>query len=300
MSFLLDIIAATFRSSTPIVYAAVGDTYVQRAGMLNLGIEGMMFAGAFFGFVTAFHSGSLWLGLAAAAGVGIAAALLLGFLIVTLGTSQHVAGIGLTLLLIAVSEFTNRLVFGRPETLPKVETFHLLEPLDFRILDQYGLTYVAFLVLLPAAWWVLNRSSFGLRVRAVGENPEAADVAGVDVSRMRYAALAVGGALAALGGAFLTLAVLGSFTLDIVAGRGWVALAMVIFGRWRVGRAVAGALIFAAVYSLGLRLQNEPGWDAVPYEVLLALPYVAVIVALALAGRNVAYPGAYLRPYRRA
>ena len=114
MNFLLDIVAATFRTSTPLVYAAVGDTYVQRAGMLNLGIEGMMFAGAFFGFMAAYESGSLLVGLVAAAGVGIAAAALLGFLIVTLGTSQHVAGIGLTLLLIAVSEFTNRLVFGRP------------------------------------------------------------------------------------------------------------------------------------------------------------------------------------------
>ena len=300
MSFLLDIVAATFRISTPIVYATVGDTYVQRGGMLNLGIEGMMFAGAFFGFVTAFHTGSLWLGLAAAAGVGIAAALLLGLLIVTLGTSQHVAGIGMTLLLIAVSEFTNRLVFGGSATLPKVETFDVLSPLDFRIFLQYGMTYVAFLVLVPVAWWVLNRSSFGLRVRAVGENPEAADVAGVNVFWTRYAALMVGGALAAIGGAFLTLAVLGSFTLDIVAGRGWVALAMVIFGRWQVGRAVLGALIFAAVYSLQLRLQIVPGWDAVPYELLIALPYVAVIVTLAFAGRNVAYPGAYLRPYRRA
>jgi ABC-type uncharacterized transport system permease subunit len=300
VNFVLDIVSATFRVSTPIVYATVGDTYVQRGGMLNLGIEGMMFAGAFFGFVTAFHTGSLWLGLAAAVGVGVAAAMLLGFLIVTLGTSQHVAGIGMTLLLIAVSEFTNRLVFGRPATLPKVETFDVLKPIDFRVFHQYGLTYVAFLALVPAAWWVLNRSSFGLRVRAVGENPEAADVAGINVFWTRYAALMVGGALAALGGAFLTLAVLGSFTLDIVAGRGWVALAMVIFGRWRVGRAVVGVLIFAGVYSLQLRLQIVPGWDAVPYELLIALPYVAVIVALALAGRNVAYPGAYLRPYRRA
>jgi general nucleoside transport system permease protein len=176
----------------------------------------------------------------------------------------------------------------------------VLSPLDFRIFQQYGMTYVAFLVLVPVAWWVLNRSSFGLRVRAVGENPEAADVAGVNVFWTRYAALMVGGALAAIGGAFLTLAVLGSFTLDIVAGRGWVALAMVIFGRWQVGRAVLGALIFAAVYALQLRLQIVPGWDAVPYELLIALPYVVVIVTLAFAGRNVAYPGAYLRPYRRA
>jgi len=300
MSFVLDILQATFRTSTPIVYASVGDTYTQRAGMLNLGIEGMMFAGAFFGFLTAFHTGSLWLGLAAALGVGILSAAVLGFLVVTLGTSQHVAGIGMTLLLISVSEFTNRLVFGRPETLPKIDTFDVLSPLDFRIFHQYGMTYAALLALVPAAWWVLNRSSFGLRVRAVGENPEAADVAGVNVFLVRYLALMVGGALAAVGGAFMTLAVLGSFTLDIIAGRGWVALAMVIFGRWQVGRAVLGALIFAAVYSLQLRLRILPGWDAVPFELLLALPYVVVIAALAIAGRNAAYPGAYLRPYRRA
>jgi ABC-type uncharacterized transport system permease subunit len=300
VNFTLDVLAATFRSSTPLVYAATGDTFVQRAGMLNLGIEGMMFAGAFVGFTTAYHSGSLLVGLLAAAAVGVAAAAVLGLLIVTLGTSQHVAGIGLTLLLISASEFTNRLVFGRPETLPKIETFDVLTPIDARVFSQYGMTYAAFLLLAPAAWLLLMRTSFGLRVRAVGENPEAADVAGVNVFRTRYLALMVGGALAALGGAFMTLALLGSFTLDIIAGRGWVALALVIFGRWRVEGAVLGALVFAAVFSLQLRLRILPGWDDVPFELLLALPYVVIIVALALSGRNVAYPGAYLRPYRRA
>ena len=300
MSFVLDIVAATFRTATPLVYASVGDTYVQRAGMLNLGIEGMMFAGAFFGFAAAYGSGSLLVGLLAAAAVGLAAAALLGFLVVTLGTSQHVAGIGLTLFLISVSEFANRIVFGRRATLPKIETFDVWSPLDGRVLSQYGMTYVAFLVLAPLAWWLLRGSRFGLRVRAVGENPEAADVAGVNVFRTRYLALAVGGVLAAVGGAFITLALLGSFTLDIIAGRGWVALALVIFGRWRVEGAVLGAVVFAAVYSLQLRLRILEGWEDVPYELLLALPYIVVIAALAISGRNVAYPGAYLKPYRRA
>jgi simple sugar transport system permease protein len=300
MSFLLDILSATFRTSTPLVYASVGDTFVQRAGMLNLGIEGMMFAGAFFGFAAAYGSGSLLVGLLAAAGIGIAAAAVLGFLIITLGTSQHVAGIGLTLLLIAVSEFSNRLIFGRRETLPRIETFQQLSPLDARPFVQYGMTYVAFFVLVPLAWLLLMRTSFGLRVRSVGENPEAADVAGVNVFAIRYLALLLGGALVAVGGAFMTLALLGSFTLDIIAGRGWVALALVIFGRWRIEGAVLGALLFAGVYSLQLRLRIESGFDAVPFELLLALPYIVVIVALAISGRNVAYPGAYLRPYRRA
>jgi len=300
MSFVLDIVSATFRTSTPLVYASVGDTFVQRAGMLNLGIEGMMFAGAFFGFAAAYGSGSLLVGLAAAAGVGIAAASLLGFLIVTLGTSQHVAGIGMTLLLISVSEFCNRLIFGNDATLPKIDTFDPISPVDARPFVQYGMTYFAFFVLVPAAWLLLMRTSFGLRVRAVGENPEAADVAGVPVFATRYVALLLGGALVAVGGAFMTLALLGSFTLDIIAGRGWVALALVIFGRWRIEGAVLGALVFAAVYSLQLRLRIESGFEAVPYEILLALPYLVVIVGLAISGRNVAYPGAYLRPYRRA
>jgi general nucleoside transport system permease protein len=300
MSFLLDILAATFRTSTPLVYAAVGDTVVQRAGMLNLGIEGIMFAGAFFGFWAAHATGSLLVGLLVAVAVGVAAAALLGFLIVTLGTSQHVAGIGLTLLLISICEFTNRLAFGRPETLPKIETFQPLSPFDGRVFTQYGMTYAAFLLVAPAAWLLLRWTTFGLRVRAVGENPEAADVAGVNVFVTRYLALMLGGGLIALGGAFMTLALLGSFTLDIIAGRGWVALALVIFGRWRIEGAVLGALVFAGVYSLQLRLRILPGWDEVPFELLLAMPYVVVIVALALSGRNVAYPGAYLRPYRRA
>lgn len=299
MSFLLDILSATFRTGTPLVYASVGDTIVQRAGILNLGIEGMMFAGAFFGFAAAYGTGSLWVGLLAAVAVGMLAAALLGFLVVTLGTSQHVAGIGLTLFLISVSEFSNRLIFGRRETLPKIDTFGLWSPLDGRPFVQYGMTYAAFLLLAPAAWLLLQRTSFGLRVRAVGESPEAADVAGVDVFKTRYLALLLGGALVALGGAFMTLALLGSFTLDIIAGRGWVALALVIFGRWRIEGAVAGAIVFAAVYSLQLRLRILPGWDDVPYELLLALPYIVVIAALAVSGRNVAYPAAYLKPYRR-
>jgi ABC-type uncharacterized transport system permease subunit len=300
VEFLVTLLAATFRNATPLVYATVGELYCERAGILNLGIEGTMYAGAFFGFAAAYGSGSLLVGLAAAVVVGIASGLLMGLLSVTLGTNQHVAGIGITLLLIGVSEFSNRMFFGRRETLPRIDPFSLLQPLGGGVFAQYGLTYLAFLAVVPLAWWLLMRTDFGLRVRAVGENPEAADVAGINVFRTRYLALMLGGALMAVGGAFFTLAALGSFTLDIIAGRGWVAIALVIFGRWRIGRAVLGALLFAGVFALQLRLRILPGWGAVPFELLLALPYLVTILALALAGRNVAYPGAYLRPYRRA
>jgi simple sugar transport system permease protein len=302
--FLVDLLAATLRNATPLVYGAVGETYAERSGVLNLGIEGTMYAGAFFGFAVAYSTGSLLLGLAAAIVVGLLAGALMALLTVTLGANQHVSGIGLTILLIGLSEFTNRLIFGgtevqRIDPFPQLEAPAVLGALA-PLFTQYALTWLAFLVVVPGAWWLLNRSSFGLEIRAVGENPEAADAAGVRVGRTRYLALMLGGALMAIGGSFFTLALLGSFTLDIIAGRGWVAIALVIFGRWRIVRVVAGALIFAAVYSLQLRLRILPGWGDVPFELLLALPYLVVIAALAVSGRNVAYPGAYLKPYRRS
>jgi simple sugar transport system permease protein len=303
MTFLIDILAATFRNATPLVYGTVGETYTERAGVLNLGIEGTMYAGAFAGFAVAYQTGDPWLGLLGAIAVGILAGAIMAFLTVTLGANQHVSGLGLTIVLIGLSEFANRLLFAGT-TLDRIEPMPLLDPFEGlgdlgAVANQYGLTYLAFFLVVPVAWWVLGRTPLGLSIRAVGENPEAADVAGIDVFRIRYVALMIGGALMAVGGAFLTLAVLGSFSLDIIAGRGWVCIALVIFGRWRIFRGVLGALVFAAVFSLGLRLRITPGFEGVPNEIMLALPYVVVIVALALSGRNVPYPGAYLKAYRR-
>lgn len=294
---VLALLTAALVAATPLVYGALGEVVTERAGVLNLGIEGTLYAGAFVGFLTAARSGSPWLGLLVAVVAGAAAGALMALLTVTLGVNQHVAGIGTTLLLIGASEFTNRLLYGGG-SLVQTPKFDLLLP-DVPVLGQYLLTYVGLLVVAPALWWVLRRSGFGLRVRAVGENPEAADVAGISVVRTRYAALVLGGALMAVGGAFLTLAVLGTFTLGIIAGRGWVCVALVIFARWRVWPAVAGALLFAAVDALQLQLAITPGFSGVPRELLIATPYLVVILALAVSGRHVAYPGAYLRPYRR-
>lgn len=304
MTFIVDLLAATLRNATPLVYGTVGETYSERSGVLNLGIEGTMYAGAFAGFAAAAATGSPLIGLAAAIVVGVLSGAIMSFLTVTLGANQHVSGIGLTIMLIGASEFANRLLFQGTD-LQRIEPMPLLDPLSALgeggvVFQQYALTYVAFLVVVPLAWWILQRSSFGLEIRAVGENPEAADAAGVNVARTRYLALMIGGALMAIGGAFFTLAVLGSFTLDIIAGRGWVCVALVIFGRWRIGRGVLGALVFSFVYSLQFRLRILPGFGDLPFELLLALPYLVVIVALALSGRNVAYPGAYLKPYRRS
>jgi simple sugar transport system permease protein len=300
MSFLSDVIAATFRNATPLVFGTVGETYCERAGILNLGIEGTMYAGAFFGFYAAQTTGSLLVGLLVALGVGLGAGAVMGLLTVTFGTNQHVAGLGLTLFLIGCADFVNRLEYRGSQEQQRIEPFGTWDVFGVEILSQYALTYVAFFVVVPLAWWVLMRTTLGLNIRAVGENPEAADAAGVSVARTRYLALLIGGALMAVGGAFFTLAALGSFTLNIIAGRGWVCVALVIFGRWRIGRAVLGALLFAFVYALQLRLRLLPELGGVPFELLLALPYIVVILALVASGRNVAYPGAYLKPYRRS
>jgi simple sugar transport system permease protein len=298
MTTLVALIGAALVSATPLLYATLGELVTERAGILNLGIEGTMYAGAFAGFLVAASTGSPWLGLIGAVVVGLLSGLLMGLLTVTFGVNQHVAGIGTTLLLIGFSEFVNRLKYGGG-AVPQIEKFGLLFK-DVPVLEQYLLTYIGFLVLAPVMWWMLRGTGFGLRVRAVGENPEAADAAGISVARTRYAALLLGGALTAVGGAVLTLAILGSFTLNITAGRGWVCIALVIFARWRVWPAVLGALLFAGVDALQLQLAISSTFDSVPRELLIALPYLVVVATLAISGRGVRYPGAYLRPYRRA
>ncbi len=308
LTFLVGLIAATLRVATPLIYATIGEVYTERAGILNLGIEGIMFLGAFVGFAVAYQAnqaglaGYLWLGLAGAILSGVVMALLMGFFSVTLGVNQHVAGLGITLLCMGLSLFGFRLVFGESKVLPSIDPFAQFSvfsdlPGLGPIFNQYLLTYLAYLVLVPLAWWILYRTSLGLQLRAVGENPEAADAAGVNVFKMRYLALVIGGALMAVGGAFLSLAQLGAFSPGIIAGRGWVCIALVIFARWDPIRAMWGALLFGGVFALQLRLQTT-GLD-LPFEIFLALPYLVTIVALAIAGRNAPYPGAYLKPYRR-
>jgi ABC-type uncharacterized transport system permease subunit len=307
VSSLLSLLAATLRVATPLIYGTIGEMFTERAGVLNLGIEGIMFLGAFVGFAvaaslaTAESAAYLWFGLAAAIGAGVLAALIFAWFSVTLGVNQHVAGLGMTLLCTGLSLFGFRLVFGESSVLPSIDPFGQTTflgdiPVFGPVLEQYGLTYGA-LLLVPLSWWALYRTNFGLALRTVGENPEAADVSGVSVARTRYLAIMLGGGLMALGGAFLSLAQLGAFTPGIVSGRGWICIALVIFARWDPLRALWGALLFGGVFALQLRLQTEG--LPLPYELFLALPYLVTIAALALAGRHAPYPGAYLKPYWR-
>jgi simple sugar transport system permease protein len=309
LTFMVGLLGATLRVATPLLYATLGELYTERSGVLNLGIEGTMFLGAFTGFAIAAKSseaglpGYLWLGLLGAIVAGVLLGLLMAFFSVSLGVNQHVSGLGITLLSIGLSLFGFRLIFGQSSVLPSIEPFGQFSifgdlPVLGPIFEQYVLTYLAFLVLLPLAWWLLYRTSFGLELRSVGENPEAADAAGVNVFRIRTIAIVLGSALMAVGGAFLSLAQLGAFSPGIIAGRGWVCIALVIFAKWDPIRAMWGALLFGGVFALQLRLQLINDLN-IPFEIFLALPYLVTILALAIAGRNVAYPGAYLKPYRR-
>jgi ABC-type uncharacterized transport system permease subunit len=299
--FLISIIAATLRVSTPLLFGALGETISEKAGILNLGIEGMMGFSAFIGFWAAKSTNSAWVGLLAAIIAGLVLGLLIALLTVTFGLSQHVSGLGITLLGTGLSLFLFRLAFPDPTLPPRLTT--PFEPLPILtgtsvapIFSQFMLTYLAF-ALVPICWWVLYRTGFGLNLRACGENPEAADTAGVNVYRVRYVALALGGILIGMAGGFLSLAQLDSFTYGIVAGRGWVAIALVILGNWNPVRVLVGALLFAVFQALQLRWQAQG--VQLPYWFLLALPYLVTILALMFAGRNASYPGALLKPYKR-
>ncbi len=299
--FLISVIAATLRVATPLLFAALGETIAEKAGILNLGIEGTMVFAAFVGFWAAKISGVLWVGLLAAIFAGVALGLLMALLTVTLGLSQHVSGLGVTLLGTGLALFFFRLAFPDPKLPPKLAApFAQLPilvgtPLE-PIFSQFLLTYIAF-ALVPVGWWLLYHTGFGLNLRACGENPEAADTAGVSVYRIRYIALALGGALMGTAGGFLSMAQLDAFTYGIVAGRGWVAIALVILGNWNPLRVFVGALLFAVFQALQLRWQAQG--VQLPYWFLLALPYLVTILALMLAGRNASYPAALLKPYQR-
>ncbi|MDQ0392340.1 ABC transporter permease [Labrys monachus] len=297
--------AAVLRIATPLIFATLGELVSERAGVLNLGIEGIMLLSAMTGFAAAYGSGSLWVGVAAAVATGAAMAALHAVFTVALGLSQHVSGIGITLLSSGLAYFLYRLLFGQQATpatitafrtapIPGLSSIPVIGPILF---DQFALVYLA-LIAVPLSAFVLYRTPWGLALRMVGENPRAADSAGVDVIARRFQAVILGGALMGLGGAFLTIAQFNAFTFGVVSGRGWVAIALVVFGRWDPWRVAGAALLFAFVDALQLRLQAS-GLGHIPYEAFLMLPFLLTIVAMALMSRNAVAPAALLRPFRK-
>ena len=297
--------AALIRIATPLVFATLGELFAERSGVLNLGIEGIMLLSAMTGFTAAYFSGDLWIGVAAAAATGATMALLMGLLTVTLGLSQHVSGLGVTMLCSGLAFYFYRLIFGQPSQPPSIEPFRPVAipglsdipwvgPVLF---NQFALSYLALATVAVAAF-VLARTPWGLGLRTVGENPHAADAAGIDVAKVRYQALLLSGALMGIAGAYLSMAQYNAFTFGVVSGRGWVCIALVVFGQWRPWRSAVGALLFAFIDDFQLRLQAS-GAVHVPYQAFLMLPFLLTIVAMALVSRNARAPAALLVPFRK-
>jgi ABC-type uncharacterized transport system permease subunit len=304
MSELLDLLAtqslwiAVLRIATPLVFGTLGVLLCERAGVLNLGIEGIMVAGAFTGWLAVYSGLPLWGGVAVAALTGAVLGALHALLTVGLALSQHVSGLGITLLATSLSYFAYRVSFPKVNTPPTVTPFAPMEGLGIPILSaQTPLTLLA-LLLVPAIAWLLYRTPAGLALRMVGENPQAAESQGVSVLAARTAAVVAGSALMGVAGAFLTLSAFDAFFFNMVNGRGWICVALVVFASWRPGKALLGALLFAFFDALQLRLQQS-GAAVLPYQVYLMLPYALSILALVLVARRAAYPQALMKPYRK-
>jgi ABC-type uncharacterized transport system permease subunit len=307
MAELLDLLLASpfwvsvLRIATPLILGTLGVLLCERAGVLNLGIEGIMVAGAFTGWLTVYLGHGLWTGMAIAAATGMAFGALHAALTVGLALSQHVAGLGITLFASSLASYAYRVSFPKVDQPPTIEPFAPMAGLPVPVLDASTPPTLMALLAVPLVAWLLNRTPAGLALRAVGENPAAADGAGLSVLGVRTAAVVGGSALMGMAGAFLTLSAFNAFYFNMVNGRGWVCVALVVFASWRPAKALAGALLFAFFDALQLRLQQAGGGlfgFELPYQVYLMLPYAMAIVALVLVARRASYPQALMKPWR--
>jgi general nucleoside transport system permease protein len=301
LTVLLGILSSGIRLATPYLYASIGETFSQRSGVLNLGVEGQMLMGAFTGFYVVVKTGNLWLGVLAAIVVGALMGLAMAFVTVHLHAKQGISGIGFYLFGLGMSTLLFQLLIGTVETvrgfprldIPLLVDIPFVGPIFF---SQSILVYIAFL-LVPVAWFVLNKTTLGLKIRAVGENPQAADSLGVSVNGVRYFTVILGGAFSGLGGASLSIALLNVFQQNMTAGLGFIAVALVYFGGWRPWGVLAGALLFSMVNALQLWIQVL-GVN-IPSELAVMMPYVLTILVLAASGSKMVAPSALTKPFER-
>ena len=256
---------AAIRIASPLIFAALGELICERAGVLNLGIEGIMVVGAFAGWMAVYLGAGLWVGVAVAMASGMLFGALHGTLTVPFGLSQHVVGLGITLLATSLTYYCYRLALPEVTSPPKIEAFQPFEiPLlsDLPLIGaalfaQTPLTYLAY-VLVIVVGVTLYRTPLGLALRAAGENPAAVEAQGLSVTAIRMGAVIFGSGLMAVGGAFLTMSAFNSFFFEMVNGRGWICIALVVFGSWRPGKTLLGAVLFAAFDALQIRVQQTP------------------------------------------
>jgi ABC-type uncharacterized transport system permease subunit len=275
--------------AAPIAFAALGEVVGQKAGVINIGLEGMMLLGAFFGMLAAYYSGSPWLGLALGVAVGAAASLLSGWFCIRLATDQVVVGTAINLFALGLTGSIFRARFGTSGqllSLPKLPHFAGLDPM-----------VAVMLACIPGIWYLLWKTGWGLAVRSAGEYPKATEAAGFSVARLRFQAVAIAGAFAGLAGAYLSIGVAGSFAENMTNGRGFIAIAMVTFGRWRPALVFLSALLIGFFDSLQYLMQAIGVHIAA--ELLLALPYVVALLVLVIVGKGSAAPASLGVAYRR-
>jgi ABC-type uncharacterized transport system permease subunit len=296
MPLLQSYLEASLRTATPLLLAALGEVVVERAGIINIGLEGLIIGGAFGALVGATHGG-VAIGFLAAIGVGVSLALVFYLFVDPLGTDQIVTGTAVTILALGGTGALYRLWYGSTGAalsiattptmaIPWISGIPLLGPTLFR---QPATTYLCY-ALFPATWWWMYRTHAGLALRAIGESPSAVVVSGVRVSHYRLGAMCFGGALAGLAGATLVLAQVGTFAEGMSAGRGFIAIAAVVLGRWNPLGAAGAALLFGAATALQFWIQAL-GWR-VPYQAVLAVPYALTLAALAGVAGRVTAPAA--------
>ena len=316
-SFLVSLVVAGIRLAVPVLLAVLGEIITERSGILNLGLEGIMAVGGLAGFVVAYtlENGPLsagggawiaWLGLGGGMLAGMAMGALMAFLCVTLRTDQVISGITLVVFGVGISDYFYRQAFSTLTArvsglelfpVPGLSRIPVLGEMLFNHQPPVYLT----VLLVVGVWYLLSRTTWGLNIRAVGQNPAAAETSGVNVERIRYAATVVGAGLVGLGGAVLSVVQLRLYREGIMAGRGWIAVALVIFARWRPSLALVGALLFGLADSLQYRIQAlsqlDRGVGAIPYEFLLMLPYVLTLLALLWQRGRSERPAALGEPY---
>lgn len=295
------VVTAAIRLATPFLFASIGEMFAQRSGVVNLGVDGIMLVGAFASFYATLMTGNIWLGVLAAMIAGLGMGLLMSFISVTLKAEQGISGIGLSLFGLGLSSLLFKVLVGTVKTVDGFQPVHVpgLSDLPFfgEVLFSQSLPVYAAFALVPVSWYVLERTTWGLKVRAVGQNPAAADSLGVSVVLTRYCCVCLGAVLAGLAGASLSIALLNLFQENLTAGQGYIAVALVYFGGWRPVGILAGALLFSTVDALQLWMQVLG--VKIPSDFAVMLPYVLTIVALTFAANRARQPAALNKSFDR-
>jgi ABC-type uncharacterized transport system permease subunit len=302
-ALLVAVFASTLRGSMPMLLAALGETYAESAGILNLGIEGMMVAGAFASFLVGLQTNMVPLGFLGAVIIGAVLGGITGFLVIRLRLNQIVVGLGMTIFTSAFCNLLHRIIFGSQFPMlwgagmtTEIPVLSKIPIIGQPLFNQHWLVYVTF-ALIPALYFLLYRTSLGLRIRAVGETPRAADASGVNVYGIRYFAIIFAGVLASTGGAFPAIGDLAFFVPDMVQGRGYIAIVVVMLGKWNPIKVFLGSLLFGFALSLTSALQVA-GVKISP-DFILTMPYIVVILTLIMIAKSTSLPAALCVPYKR-